>query len=353
MWRERIACGCLFLLAACGSTSANEAAGDAGDAGSAQDGPGIGMGGPQSCGTPGAGVTQCGAQGADDCCSSLSIPAGTFARDYSNVDGGTQASSPATLSAYRLDKYEVTVGRFRAYVRFRQGGGMPPAAGSGKHGYLNGGAGVANAAMMGTFEAGWNQAWNGNLAPDGWDTDLSCNGGYATWTSSPGANEARPINCVNWYEAYAFCIWDGGFLPTEAEWEYAWAAGNQQREYPWGSTDPGTSNLYAIFGCYYPSGMQHCTGDVNIAPVGSAPSGAGLWGQLDLAGNVWEWNLDWEPSAYAQPCNDCAYLPTTGPTNRLAAGGAFVTPLEVDGARGGNEPSVRSSAFGFRCARAP
>ncbi len=69
-------------------------------------------------------------------------------------------------------------------------------------------------------------------------------------------------------------------------------------------------NQYAIYGCDYPDGSGSCTGAANIAPVGTATLGAGCWGQLDLAGNVWEWNLDWYVGSYA------ARVPIA-PTSRL------------------------------------
>jgi formylglycine-generating enzyme required for sulfatase activity len=51
----------------------------------------------------------------------------------------------------------------------------------------------------------------------------------------PNTSIRTGVGPCPWYEAEAFCIWDGGFLPTEAEWNYAAAGGLEQRVYPWSS----------------------------------------------------------------------------------------------------------------------
>ena len=261
--------------------------------------------------------------------------------------GQTGEADPATVSNFRLDKYLVTVGRFRQFVTaWNNGLGYNPPAGSGKHTHLPGGG------LNGGAEPGWLTTDNVNITPT--SANLTCDASYATWT---GGDDRRPINCVNWWESYAFCIWDGGFLPSEAEWEYAAAGGSEERKYPWGQTDPGTGNQYAIYGCNYPT-PGTCTNDVsNIAAVGTATQGAGRWGQLDLGGNVWEWNQDFYVSLYVDPCTDCANL--TNASARVQRGGMFnnMTPSYLlpgaAAARDDNPPANRELYAGFRCARTP
>jgi formylglycine-generating enzyme required for sulfatase activity len=305
----------------------------------------------QSCAPGGAGMTSCG-DGGESCCTSPTVDGGTFFRTYTNVgDGGTSTADSANISSFRLDKYEVTVGRFRQFVGAWNGGaGWLPPAGTGKHTHLNAGKGLENSGKPGTYETGWLTSDNGNIGPT--NSSLVCNSLYATWTSSATTHENLPINCVNWWEAYAFCIWDGGFIPSEAEWRYAAAGGSEQREYPWGSTAPGTASTYAIYGCFYPTSSGTCTDTSNIAPVGSAPSGTGAWGQLDLAGNVSEWILDWY-AAYAT-CTDCAYL-TLLTAARMFAGGNFENAafMLLPSDREDLTPTARSENNGFRCARTP
>jgi formylglycine-generating enzyme required for sulfatase activity len=93
----------------------------------------------------------------------------------------------------------------------------------------------------------------------------------------------------------------------------------------------------------------------NLAPVGTASNGAGAWGQLDLAGQLWEWNLDAYSSTYVDPCINCANLANA--SDSVIRGGFFqsspspdLTPpnRSNDGTAG-----PRRDYIGFRCARHP
>jgi len=177
-----------------------------------------------------------------------------------------------------------------------------------------------------------------------------------------GSRENLPLNYANWYESYAFCIWDGGFLPSEAEWEYAAAGGSQQREYPWGSTAPGTDNQYAIYEdlqmvCFYPNRMA-CMGVDNIAPVGTATLGLGRWGQLDLVGEVAEWTVDsYSGGPYSNPCVDCTVNPPVSGNSlqnaRRERGGVQGIPSLHPPLRGAAAQYWRDGFIGLRCARSP
>jgi formylglycine-generating enzyme required for sulfatase activity len=307
----------------------------------------------------GAGLSNCGYYSNDGCCTSLEVAGGTFFRTYqvlsSTSIGGEQDS--AKISGFRLDKYDVTVGRFRQFqAAWNNGSGYLPPAGSGKHTHLNNGQGlvdVGSPADAGTtYETGWLSAYDANVAPT--NANLACNTGYdETWTAAPGTKENLPVNCVNWYEAYAFCIWDGGFLPSEAEYGYAEAGGSDQRMYPWGINDPAAPpGGFAIYNCNRSGGA--CTG-ADIARVGFASNGAGRWGQLDLVGNVYKLVLDWN-AAFVNPCTDCANL-SPGGTYRMTRGGYFDSSFyyieSSTRPNAGAPPTGRYDFAGFRCARVP
>lgn len=288
----------------------------------------------------------CGPTGTSPCCGSPLVPGGTFYRsfDYGTDNWFATMTNPATVSDFRLDAYEVTVGRFRQFVNAGAGTqANPPATGAGAR-MLNG---AAN-------QGGWDATWTGNLTANtaALVDAVKCHD-YYTWTDTPDANEALPMNCLTWFEAFAFCAWDGGFLPSVAERGYAAAGGKEQRAYPWSS--PASSLTIDCSYANYYTGTAFCvnppTGAVNR--VGSeSPKGDGKWGQSDLGGNVMEWTLDGY-AAYVNPCVDCADLTTLG--NRVMRGGSFGTyapplrgPLYL-----GVVSEHRDVDFGVRCARKP
>jgi formylglycine-generating enzyme required for sulfatase activity len=260
----------------------------------------------------------------------------------------TNMGNPATVSDFYLDKYEVTVARFRAFVIAGMGTQRnPPAAGAGAH------ASIAN--------SGWDSSWNTSLPADATALKASltnCEPGKPvwTWTDAPGGNDNRPLNCVSWYEAFAFCIWDGGYLPTEAESSYAALGGNLQRAYPW--SVPASDLTIGASDASYDSTGTGCNSHAScvvtdLVNVGSLPAGDALWGQSDLAGNVTEWVLDWYASAMINPCHDCANL--TPSSARKCYNGALNTPAYA--LRGASRlfyspPGGTWINVGFRCARA-
>lgn len=186
-------------------------------------------------------------------------------------------------------------------------------------------------------DTGWNAAWNENLPADSQALALAvqCSKTYQTWTAG---NDNLAMNCVDWFLAEAFCAWDGGRLPTEAEWNYAAAGGAEQRVYPWGSAPPDSSHAVANV--------------MSVAPVGSkSPAGDGKWGNSDLAGNLNEWIQDWSRDL-PLPCNDCA---SPGPSDtRVRRGGSFdnIESSSFSSAiRSSSTPDIYKFDVGIRCAR--
>jgi formylglycine-generating enzyme required for sulfatase activity len=341
---------------------AGTAAGGDANGGTATEGGGAGQ--PQESGgeagqPPAPPVHSCGVGltcNGDDACTTRYVPGGTFkmGRSVSGsdaYDGGDPDEQPehdVYVSPFWLDKYEVTVGRFREFVSAYSSATMPA---------------VGDGANPHVASSGWQEEWNGYLPADrdGLNTalikkDVNCDGSYRSWTTTPSNNECLPMNCMDFYLAFAFCIWDGARLPTEAEWEFAAAGGAENRLYPWGSTPP-TSEL-AVFGCL--TGTDQCT-PAYIQPVGSVPAGNGRYGQADLAGSMLELMRDvWDSNYYnegpATDPNPANLSSDTQDEDATVRGGSF-SSLKADlraATRQGLKPrSLHYPGIGFRCARNP
>ena len=286
----------------------------------------------------------CGPNNNEDCCSTgTQIPGGNFFRSFDVASDAMYASmnNPATVSPFALDRFEVTVGRFRQFV---EGGARAT--------HANPPNDNASARPLNGLSAqgGWDPGWNANLVAD---TNtllaaLKCDAAQS-WTDSPGANEDLPINCVTWFEAFAFCAWDGGFLPTETEWNFAAVGGDEQRAYPW-SSPPSSTTIDCSFANYNNAG--YCTEPPNgaVSHVGSSSKGDSKYRQADLAGNVFEWVLDGF-SPLGETCNDCANLSST--SSRVLRGGGWdnqSTDVRTN-FRFDRPPTFRHRAVGIRCAR--
>jgi formylglycine-generating enzyme required for sulfatase activity len=161
----------------------------------------------------------------------------------------------------------------------------------------------------------------------------------------PDATLTRwPALYVTWGEAAQFCRDHGKRLPSEAEWEKA-ARGTDGNLFPWGHDEP-TSRL-AVFGRYHAHEIPL------VAAVETGEAGKSPYGVHHMAGNIAEWVHDWfGVDYYAMMPDRNPAGPSTG-RYKVTRGGSWKSHQQLlrSATRNGAVPDQRAPTIGFRCAK--
>ena len=146
-----------------------------------------------------------------------------------------------------------------------------------------------------------------------------------------------PIVGVTWWDAWIFCEWMGGTLPTEAQWECACRAGTVTK---WWTGDDERVLSQAAWVDEAEDGEPY--------PVRQkAPNS---WGLFDVHGNVAEWCFD-RYGAYLEGTHVDPGGPKSGHT-RVLRGGNVAAPADKSrsASRDHALPHSTSLVSGFRIA---
>lgn len=186
-----------------------------------------------------------------------------------------------------------------------------------------------------------------------------------SWASPLHAGEPAPDDWpavqVSAGDATQYCQWDGGRLPTEAEWEYAARAGVRDGVYSWGDRHPaegpplanGPDRQGAQRMPMWETDSSVDDGYAMLSPVARFPPNA--WGLHDMSGNVYEWTADtYDSTAYTQgaPRIDPHVRHPGG--SRLARGGTWGYPpthLRLSFRAHFPDTDFWTATLGFRCVR--
>lgn len=245
----------------------------------------------------------------------VNIPSGIYLLGSDFGENNEKPVHAVGVKAFRLAKYELSVGQFRKFVEA---------------------SGYKTDAEKNTGGEEGCYAWQ--------DSKWDWRAGYSWHKPGFEQTDNHPAVCLSWNDAEKYIAWlnrETGAefrLPSEAEWEYACRSGGKSQVYC------GGSNLGDL--AWYNSNSGSKTHSVGQ----KAPNGLGLY---DMSGNVWEWTEDCYSSDYnGAPADGSAWL--SGNCNlRVGRGGSWYSkPRGVRAAHryiGGR--AIRSGVNGFRLAQ--
>ncbi len=208
------------------------------------------------------------------------VPAGTFrfGSDRGYPDERPADGARVPVAAFWIDRTEVTIAQFAAFVR---------ATGYVTDAERQGGAVVFRTPTEAELAA----------RPYAWWTWVA----GADWRhpGGPGTDVAglahHPVTFVTRADALAYARWLGRDLPTEAEWEYAAKAGQDGPALDAAPRDAAGRPTANYWQGAFPALDTAEDGHAGLAPVGCYAANA--WGLHDTIGNAWEWTKD----AYTGP----------------------------------------------------
>lgn len=110
--------------------------------------------------------------------------------------------------------------------------------------------------------------------------------------SNVGGRELHPATHISFADAEAYAAWVGKELPTEAQWEYAARGGLDGAIFTWGDEFAPKGKMMAnTWQGEFPWQNLELDGFVGTSPVKRFPANG--YGLYDMAGNVWEWTVDY------------------------------------------------------------
>ena len=259
----------------------------------------------------------------------VDIPGGMF-RMGGRGDDDEKPVHDVTVSAFRLGKYEVTVGQFRGFIEATE--------------Y------ITDAERNADGNAGC-RTYSG----DSWSWTAGRN-----WRS-PGYSigDYRPVACVSWNDAQAFIAWlteqtgESYRLPSEAEWEYAVRAGNA-RKYHFGNSKSQLCRYanHADSQTDFDWRNKSCSDGVGERTASVGRYQANSFGLHDMHGNVYEWVQDcWNDNYAGAPADGRAWMSGDCGLRVVRGGGWSNDPRNLRSAtRGRVGRSNRDNDLGFRLA---